>query len=322
MLKGLFKTALVVGGIAAAVYAAEKLMLKQLESNPEPDHPWQPHTPNGTLVPVTTADGTKLRVMTEGEGQPIVLVHGLLVSLEAFASVWDPLVQAGHQVVGMDLRGHGGSTVGENGHSLEEAGDDIAAVLKQLDLHDAVLVGHSMGGMAVLSFAVDHLDDLTTRVAGLVISNSAGGGLFDPPQNKVQLGAVKAGLGNALVSHAVHGKVLSRLYFGPRPSYSMVAALNELHAAQTPETMVEASTALERYELHHALDNIHAPTLVVGSDKDGILPPTYSKRIAEAIPGARLEIFEGIGHMTHWEAPQAFVDMVLGFAAEVVRLAD
>ena len=317
MLKGIAKTALVVGGIAGVAYLAEKLMLQQLESNPEPESPWRPRTPDGTLVPVTSADGAKLRVMTEGEGQPIVLVHGLLVSLEAFASVWDPLVKAGHQVIGMDLRGHGGSTVGENGHDLEDAGDDIAAVLDQLNLRDAIVVGHSMGGMATLSFAVRHPEALATRVGGLIISNSAGGGLFDPPQNKAQLAAVKAGFGNMLINHAVHGKVLSRLYFGPKPSYSQVAALNELHAAQTPETMVEASTALERYDLHHALESISARTLIVASDKDGILPPTYSKRLADGIPGARLEIFEGIGHMTHWEAPQAFVDMVLKFAAEV-----
>jgi pimeloyl-ACP methyl ester carboxylesterase len=133
---------------------------------------------------------------------------------------------------------------------------------------------------------------------------------------------VKAGLGNALINHPVHGKVLSRMYFGPRPPLALVGALNEMHASQAPETIVEASKALERYEIHHLLETIAVPTLVVGSDKDGILPPSYSRRIADSIPGARLEIFEGIGHMTHWEAPEAFVEMVLEFAAGVTAASD
>jgi pimeloyl-ACP methyl ester carboxylesterase len=150
-----------------------------------------------------------------------------------------------------------------------------------------------------------------------MISNSAGGGLFDLPQNKAQLAAVKAGISGALINHDVHGKVLARLYFGPKPSLSQVSALNEMHSSQPPETAIQASAALEDYEVHHRLEEISVPTLVVASDKDGILPPTFSRRIADGIPGSRLEIFEGVGHMTHWEAPKAFVGLVTGFADEV-----
>ncbi|MDH3731202.1 MAG: alpha/beta hydrolase, partial [Acidimicrobiia bacterium] len=169
LFKGLIKTGLVVGGIAGAVYVAERLMIKQLGDNPDPEPGWRPQTPDGELSTITTDDGTSLRVISEGEGSPIVLVHGLLVSLDVFALVWDDLVKAGHRVIGVDLRGHGGSTVGGDGHGLDLSGDDLATLIRELDLHDAVMVGHSMGGMAVLSFAVRHPDLAAERVSGLVI---------------------------------------------------------------------------------------------------------------------------------------------------------
>jgi 3-oxoadipate enol-lactonase len=316
LFKGLVKTGLIVGAVAGAAYVAERLLIQQLADNPDPDPGWRPQTPAGDLTAVTTGDGASLRVLSSGDGPPIVLVHGLLVSLEVFAPVWDGLVAAGHRVIGVDLRGHGGSTVGDEGHGLERSGDDLATVLDELDLRDAVIVGHSMGGMAALSLAVRHPDVMTARVAGLVISNSAGGGLFDIPQNKAQLAAVKVGLGNVLINHDVHGKLLSRLYFGSRPALSHVHALNEMHAAQPPETLGEASQALENYEVHHRLDEVMTPTLVIASDQDGILPPAFSQRIADGIPGARLEILEGVGHMTPWEAPEAFIGLVSTFAAE------
>ncbi|MEE8331572.1 MAG: alpha/beta fold hydrolase [Acidimicrobiia bacterium] len=317
LFKGLIKTGLVVGGIAGAVYVAERLMIQQLGDNPDPEPGWRPQTPDGELSTITTDDGTSLRVISEGEGSPIVLVHGLLVSLDVFALVWDDLVKAGHRVIGVDLRGHGGSTVGDDGHGLDLSGDDLATLVRELDLHDAVIVGHSMGGMAALSFAVRHPDLAAERVSGLVIANSAAGGLFDAPQNQAQLALVKAGFAGALINHEAHGKVLSRLYFGPKPALSQVAALNEMHASQPPETIVDASAALERYELHDRLDEIKVPTLVISSEKDGILPSSFSERIAAGVPGSRLEVLEGVGHMSLFEAPEAFVDLVTGFVAEV-----
>jgi 3-oxoadipate enol-lactonase len=110
---------------------------------------------------------------------------------------------------------------------------------------------------------------------------------------------------------------MSRLYFGSKPPLSKVKALNEMHRASPPETLVEASRALERHELHDRLGEIGIPTLVIASDKDGILPPAFSERIADGIPGARLEILEGVGHMTPWDVPKVFVDLVTTFAAEV-----
>jgi len=319
LFRGLFKSGLVIGGIAAAAYAAEKLLVMQLGENPDQEPGWHPETPSGELTTVTTSDGTVIRVISAGSGRPVVLVHGLLVSLEVYAPVWDELIDAGHRVVGIDLRGHGGTNVGSDGHGLDLAGDDIASVLTELDLRDAIVVGHSMGGMAALSFAVRHPDVAAERVGGLVIANSAAGGLFDPPQNKAQLAAVKAGIAGALINHDVHGTVLARLYFGPQPSLSHVKALNVMHASQPPETIIEATKALESYDIEDRLGEVTIPTLVVTSDKDGILPVAYSQRIADGISGARLEVLEGVGHMTHWEAPQAFVGLVTEFAAQTAQ---
>jgi pimeloyl-ACP methyl ester carboxylesterase len=75
--------------------------------------------------------------------------------------------------VAFDARGHGQSTSGESGHSIENLGEDIRSVLEALDLRDAILVGHSMGGMAVQSFMVHHPGVAAARVKGIVLQSTS-----------------------------------------------------------------------------------------------------------------------------------------------------
>src|SRR5690349_17599213 len=116
---------------------------------------------------VASRDGTKLAVAdTGGQGRPILFVHGLGLTHE----VWLPqarVLRDRHRVLGRDTRGHGDSSPGVEGYSPTLFAEDIAAVLTALDLRDAVVVGHSLGGTNIGQFAVDHPDVLQERVAGL-----------------------------------------------------------------------------------------------------------------------------------------------------------
>ena len=100
-------------------------------------------------------------------------------------ATWEPvaarLVAAGRQVVLYDQRGHGASTMGPDNPTVEQLGEDLAAVLEAVDARDAVLAGHSMGGMAIQALAVARPDVVAERVRALVLAGTAGFGVAGGP---------------------------------------------------------------------------------------------------------------------------------------------
>src|SRR5690242_20114723 len=113
---------------------------------------------------LTTAPGVALYYSEAGSGRPIVLVHGWAMSSSAFAPVVASL-GAGTRIITIDLRGHGSSPAAAGRQSLAEHARDLEMLFEALDLHDAVLVGWSMGGQ----IALEAWPALAGRVAGVAL---------------------------------------------------------------------------------------------------------------------------------------------------------
>jgi pimeloyl-ACP methyl ester carboxylesterase len=103
---------------------------------------------------------------------PLVLTHGALLSLEAWALLGRPLLAAGHQVIAYDLRGHGPSTLGRSGFGGQAYAQDLAAVLDHFDVRRGAVVAHSTGGIGALALVVGAPAD-TARLAGQVLISTA-----------------------------------------------------------------------------------------------------------------------------------------------------
>ncbi len=103
----------------------------------------------------------------------VVFCHGVTLSSRVWAKQFETFPAAGFRAVAFDSRGHGESRAGDTGHSLDNLADDLRTVLEALDLRDVILVGHSMGGMAVQAFAIRHPDVLDERVSGLVLLSTS-----------------------------------------------------------------------------------------------------------------------------------------------------
>jgi pimeloyl-ACP methyl ester carboxylesterase len=102
----------------------------------------------------------------------MLFLHG--IGLRAGAWRYQFALADRQRVLALDQRGHGRSRAGSAGYGLDPLADDLADVLRSLDLRDVVLVGHSMGGMTIMRFARRHADLLSERVAGLaLVSTSA-----------------------------------------------------------------------------------------------------------------------------------------------------
>lgn len=115
---------------------------------------------------ITTKDGTQIYYNDWGSGQPVVFSHGWPLSADAFEDQMFFLAQRGYRCIAHDRRGHGRSSQPWNGNDLDTYADDLAELVKKLDLKDAIHVGHSTGGGEVARYIGRHG---TKRVAKAVL---------------------------------------------------------------------------------------------------------------------------------------------------------
>ena len=260
--------------------------------------------------PVTTAPR---------DGTPIVLMHGVTIDSRIWVKQLHSLPQLGFRVVAFDTRGHGGSECGDSGHSIENLTFDVRTVLQELDLRDAMLVGHSMGGVAVQAFASQLTADAHEHVRGLVLLSSLA---------KTQVSAARRlrvlaesvsdrfDLARIMSNHDV-GTMLARFGFGRDPQASHVELVRQMLADCSIETSRDAIGVLLAMDLTPHLERIDLPTLVIVGSADLLTPRFESKRIARLIPGARLEMIEGAGHTIMLERPDELEALLVDFAREL-----
>src|SRR5580704_6121257 len=133
---------------------------------------WGTLTPP-SLIRLDTADGADLALWDIGEGPAVVLPHCWGCTHAVWVPVARRLVESGHRVVLYDQRGHGASSRGTAQLTIETLADDLADVLTAREVEDAVLAGHSMGGMTIMALAAHRLDVLAARARAVVLVATA-----------------------------------------------------------------------------------------------------------------------------------------------------
>ena len=272
---------------------------------------------------VTTDDGVELWVEVD-EPRPgaayrdltVVFCHGYALNLDGWWFQRRNLSGVARCVY-WDLRGHGRSGRGEDGtHTIERIGNDLAAVIDAV-VPDGplVLIGHSMGGMTVMSYAQQHEKAFTDRVVGAALLATSSGDMnavgFGVPKPVARLGhralpGVIATLSRSptLVERSRRsgsdlGFILTRMYsFASPVSPSLVDFTSEMLAA-TPIDIV--AQYLPTFAMHDAQGALAAfqdcETLVMVGANDLITPPDHSRTIARVLPNAELIELSNTGHM-------------------------
>lgn len=253
-------------------------------------------------------------------GDPLLLLHGFTGAKEDFADVLDTFAGRGWHAIAPDHRGHGGSDQpdDEDAYSFEEMADDSWALVDTLGFDRIDLLGHSMGGMVAQVMALVEAD----RLRSLVLMNTAGGRLeqLDP-----EVAAVGADLART-VGLAELNQILEGLRTTPRPpSEERVRAERPGYVefgvrkllASSPAMYAAMAVGMARVEDRlDALSRLDLPTLVVvGAEDDEFLAPSHA--LAEAIPGARLEVIDDAAHSPQFENPDRWWKVVTRFLDEV-----
>jgi pimeloyl-ACP methyl ester carboxylesterase len=253
--------------------------------------------PAAAAPPATTtpsADGVPIAYHVQGRGAPVlVFVHCWTCD----SSFWDAQVKheaARHQVVTLDLAGHGRSGAGRQDWTMSAFADDVVAVVKKLGLQKVVLVGHSMGGPVIVEAA----RKMPERVIGLVPVDT----LLDVSQvmPAAQIDAAMAEM-QADFKGAT-GRFARTYMFVPSSPPALIDDVLAKAAAADPKMAVAALLSTWAYDARAGLAAIKVPIVAVNADKF----PTNVEANRQAAPQFDVVIVKGVGHYLMREKPAEF----------------
>lgn len=257
-------------------------------------------------------DGVSIAFEVTGDGPPVVLGHSFLCD----RTMWQaqvPALAARHTVINIDLRGHGASSRVTAPCTLYDLVSDVEAVLDDLGLERAVWAGLSIGGMVALRAALTKPD----RVGGLILLNTDG-----EPVNTLAkirftaLGSIVRLLGMRSVIGQVELQMFGTTFRREHPE--VVATWLDRFREMDVPSMLRINAALnQRDDLLGRLPGVDLPALVVAGTEDMALPPDRSRRIAEALPDARLIELPGCGHLSTVEQPEEVTGAMLEFLSSL-----
>ena len=260
---------------------------------------------------VEVSDGALLEVDVVGSGPTVVFAHGWTNSMAVWAPVGGLLLQRGFRVVRYNQRGHGLSTLGSDAPSIARLGADMAELFEELDLRDAIVAGHSMGGMSALAFASEHPDAFASRVSSLFLVATAAAGIGSSPLARFGPRVV----GSRRVDRALgtaRGHALVRGAFGRSARPGAVLATRDMFLGTPAGVRIDYLRAILAMDLADGCRSIPVPTTIVVGSRDGLTPPALSRRLAESIPGSHLIELKGAGHMLPYEATGVLADLIGG----------
>ncbi len=279
---------------------------------------------------VTTPDGVPLAVREAGPvdaALTMVFVHGFCLRMGAFHFQRTRLPDALDLRVRMvfyDQRGHGRSgEAAPESYTLTQLGQDLESVLKVVAPRGVVvLVGHSMGGMTVLSHARQFPDQYGRRIVGAALISSAAEGVSKSPLGEIlknpALEAVRFTARSAPklmhrgrnVSRSLIGPVLRAASFSDLQVSRSLEAFSQRMMNGTPiPTLVGFLDALEEHDETAGLWTLlRIPSLIACGDHDLLTPDEYSRKMAASLPLSELVIVNGASHLALLDKPEAIND--------------
>jgi pimeloyl-ACP methyl ester carboxylesterase len=266
--------------------------------------------------------GIKINYYEAGQGPPVILLHGFGASAYSWRFLC-PVLARDHRVLTMDLKGFGLSAKPEDGkYALRDQADMVAEFIRTRDLHDLVVIGHSMGGGVTLLTYFEVREDDPARFKKLVLIDSAG----YPQKLPLFIWLAKAPLlgsvgGNLIPPRFATAQVLRKCYYhkdqitdeqiDTYAYYGSLPGAREAVIATAQQIMpedIEAVTA--RYQ------TINVPVLIIWGAEDEVVPLSVGKQFKRDIPNSELVILPECGHMPPEEEAQETNRLITQFLKE------
>ena len=267
-----------------------------------------------------TVRGARVRYVVEGEGSPVVLLHGYASSLETWDTV-RPALRERHRVVSLDLKGFGWTDRPPGDYSPEEQARLVLALMDELHIERAALVGHSYGASVALAVALAAPD----RVSRLALYDAW---VYEDQLPSFFHWARADGLGEVLFGAFYDQRPderLERAFYDPDAvSEELVEAVER--AMERPGTRAAALATARgmRYaRLEGRYGTVEQPVLLLWGREDAVTPVEVGERLLRELPNAAMQVFPRCGHFPMIEASRASARVLGEFLAEdVVAVAE
>ena len=237
-----------------------------------------------------------------GAGPPLLAIMGMSGTALSWGEPFLEHLRQDHEVIVYDHRGVGSSTPLSGSVTTAQMAEDAAGLLAALELESADVLGISMGGMIAQELALNHPERVRTLTLGCTYCGGEGSSLAGPD--------VAQRLGEAMMSGDRERALRVAWEVNVSPSYAAdEQAWNAFHeialrrAVAVPVIMAQMQACMA-HDTSARLGEITAPTMVIHGTEDQMLPVANAQLIAGLIPGAELEILDGIGHLFFWERPE------------------
>jgi pimeloyl-ACP methyl ester carboxylesterase len=275
---------------------------------------------------VTVRDGVRLAVRDQGPinaGATVVLLHGLCLEQGSWAGQIRHLTRrwgSRIRIISYDHRGHGRSdTAPTSTYVIEQLATDLADVLTALDVTGGLtLVGHSMGGMVALAYLGRPPADRPVEPHGVVLVATAAGRLAErgvarllaSPATDVLCKFATRAPQRAVRLLTKPVRAAMALQIGHHARATLATLFDTAMAAASLTTAVGFLPSLRSYDQSATLDSIRAQTTIISGGADLLTPPSHSRDMAAAIPGATHVHIPTAGHMLPHESPHAVTDAI------------
>src|SRR5262245_9138086 len=258
-------------------------------------------TEGGSMGYITTKDGTQIYYKDWGKGQPIVFSHGWPLSADAWEDQMFFLASRGYRCIAHDRRGHGRSSQPWDGNDMDTYADDLAALVEELDLKDAIHVGHSTGGGEVARYIGRHG---TKRVAGAVLIGAVPPLMLKTPSNPEGTPIEEFDkLRSAVVAdRSKFWDELSMPFYGyNRPGAKVSEGVKHSFWLQSMMAGFPASyfciKAFSETDFNEDLKKFDVPTLILHGDDDQIVPiGAAALKSSKLVKDAKLKVYKGAPH--------------------------
>lgn len=264
--------------------------------------------------PIQTRSG-RLLVHRTGRGEPLVLLHGLMMSHRVFASLL-PALESHFEVIAIDLPGYGQSDIPavDFDYTLPAFAHAVADALDAMGLTQVRLLGHSLGGGVALTLASLRPD----LVAQLVVVCPALYRLPMPPIGRlVLLPKIGRWLWRFGVTLGAVRREMETLHFKHRAAITEALVAQVWQDFNRPGARLAVHATLEKLaqlsDENQHVAKLRSDTLILWGDEDRVVPLAHGKRLKEILPNARFAVIGDCGHNVHLERPSEFMRQLLPF---------
>jgi pimeloyl-ACP methyl ester carboxylesterase len=323
-------------GLGAGIVAERSAVRRRRRNDPEAAERYGTRRGERSRV-LELEDGARLAVEEVGPAEArsgVVFVHGSCLRTD----VWHYQMPGidGRRLIFYDLRGHGLSQPkGDTDFSVRTLAGDLARVIEDAGLEEVVVVGHSVGGMAALQFALDHERDQGTSIKGLVLLNTT----YRPAVETLVGGAAVARVErlarrplDVIGKRADYVERLRKIIkpsdavfwtvalagFGPGASAKQIDFTYDMLAETPADVIFDLIRSYRDFDVRDRLDEVGVPALVVGGTHDRITVSSASDYLARNLPKAELVMLERCGHMSMLERHREVNRQIAAFCANVL----